>query len=123
VDERVRGDLQKLALAVQDAPDEPVEEGVTLGIAVANGRFDERRDRAGEVEGSRAYLSQRERSRRRSRPGEGLRSIRTDLAPHPDAAFGVARPLPLGEVGRAPEQACLAPNRPYDLIGRDPIRD
>jgi hypothetical protein len=47
VDERVAGDIQEAALAMDHAPDERVEERVTLGIAVRHHVGDERVHGAG----------------------------------------------------------------------------
>ena len=50
VDERLGRDLEEVALAVQHAPEEPVQKRVALRVAVADDALDEGRDGAGEAE-------------------------------------------------------------------------
>jgi hypothetical protein len=44
MNERVARHLQQVALAMQDAPDQPVEQGVALRLAVTDDALDERAD-------------------------------------------------------------------------------
>ena len=117
MDERIARDLEEVALAVQDAPDEAVEQGVALGVAVGD-------HHAGSGRRRRAAGASGAPSRRTSSARTGRATRRSDQATRSggdpgrdEAAGGRAEAVEVGAGRRAMRRAVRA-RRPIPSLRR-----
>ena len=96
-DQRVGGDLEQVALAVEEAPDQGVEEGVALGVAVADHEADQVVGGAGQGD-RRGIVAADVREKRRHAAG-GPADLLRPKAGGGELAHGLAEASEVGAGG------------------------